>query len=164
MKHLQLYESDLSKYAIKEFGMEKVMPTQKVGFLFHGTEISRALSILKDGSINNSNYAYDKGHFKWEPFFKHPNRLDDLYGHFVYLSKSSNGFFGVGDCDVLFCVNGNQLIKTTPIYRSKNKKIEGYLFMAENKVPLDCVTKIYCWDEDQMKLMKGLTQIPIILM
>lgn len=162
MKYLKLFESFLSDYAEKEFDTTKINSEENVGTLYHCTSISRAISILKEKYIQTANVVFDNGIYKYKPWFKQEEYKEDLYGNFVYTSKDSEGFWGVGDCDVMFCINGDLLKKIRNIYKANDPKIEGHLHMIEGSVPIYCVFELYCWQDKHINELKNLTNIKII--
>ena len=164
MKYIKLFESFLSDYAEIGFKTTKINTNEKVGILYHGTSLSNAISILKEKNIYTPNAAYDKGLFNDRPWFKDflPKEDDDLYGEFVYTSQTTkNGYCGVSECNVMFCIYGDKLKKYRNIYKADDKRLEGNLHMVEGSIPIHLVSEIYCWDTEHIRELKKYTRIKI---
>jgi len=161
MRHIKLWESFHKDYAEEEFDTVQISPEEEVGDLHHGTSLLAALNILQGGEISTPNSVFDQGRYTFTPWFKKEETLDPLYGDFVYTTKDRDGFYGVGECDVIFVVDGDALKKIRPIYKTIDQKIEGHLHMVEGSIPLELCSELICFDGQKKKIISSFTGIKI---
>lgn len=121
-------------------------------FLYHSTDITNAINILKCGEIKTyENILKDIGE-NTEDWYDDPN-----YGKYVYLSDflhNNNNYYGLSDLDVTFEIDSSKIKhKITQADRS----YEGGTISVKGNIPLSIVNKVivYKQDENLIKILNS---------
>lgn len=120
--------------------------------LYHSTDISNAINILKTGEIKtyeNILKATNQDPSDWYD--------DPEYGKYVYVSDfphNNNNYYGLSDLDVTFVIDSNKIKhKMTQADRS----YEGGTISVEGNIPLSAVVKVLVYkpNENLIKLLQN---------
>jgi hypothetical protein len=118
--------------------------------LYHSTDITNAINILKSGEIKTYENILKATNQDPSEWYDDPN-----YGNFVYVSDfphDESNYYGLSDLDVTFVIDSNKIKhKMTQADRS----YEGGTISVEGNIPLSAVVKVllHTSDENLIKLL-----------
>lgn len=131
------------EYVKKIFNATRVSNNEKIGILYHGTSIEKAIKILKSGFIKTANEVNKhKDGTPWYMNLQHGKisnkyKQDIKYGEFIYASKMNpykDDFYGAMDSSVVFILNGDAILKNYSVFN--NPSIEGSVYLIQGNIPL----------------------------
>ena len=113
-----------TKYLIEQLeklsGKKVVLRENKqFSLLYHSTDISNAINILKSGEIKTYENILRNNNQNPEDWYDDPN-----YGKFVYVSDfphNENNYYGLSDLGVTFVIDSNKINKIPKYVTIKNE-------------------------------------------
>ena len=120
--------------------------------LYHSTDITNAINILKSGEIKTYENILKATNQDPSEWYDDPN-----YGKFVYVSDfphDESNYYGLSDLDVTFVIDSNNIKhKMTQADRS----YEGGTISVEGNIPLSAVVNVllYNSNENLIKLLES---------
>lgn len=133
------------EYVKKIFNAYRLNPNQKVGIIYHGTSIDKAIKILKSGEIKTANevnkYRKDTPWYLNLKDEENPRKIlrDEKYGDFVFASRLNplkDDFCAAVDNSVVFIIDGDAVLRHIDMFSNPDLKLEGGIFMIRGNIPL----------------------------
>jgi len=118
--------------------------------LYHSTDITNAINILRSGEIKTYENILKATNQDPSDWYDDPN-----YGKFVYVSDfphDENNYYGLSDLDVTFVIDSTKIKHKM---HQADRSYEGGTISVEGNIPLNAVVNvlIYNPDENLIKLL-----------
>ncbi len=118
--------------------------------LYHSTDITNAINILRSGEIKTYENILKATNQDPSDWYDDPN-----YGKFVYVSDfphDENNYYGLSDLDVTFVINGSKIKHKM---NQADRSYEGGTISVNGNIPLNAVVKVllHTSDKNLIKLL-----------
>jgi len=118
--------------------------------LYHSTDITNAINILKSGEIKTYENILRATNQDPSDWYDDPN-----YGKFVYVSDFPHDetiYYGLSDLDVTFVIDGGKIKHKM---NQADRSYEGGTISVNGNIPLNAVVKVllHTSDENLIKLL-----------
>lgn len=118
--------------------------------LYHSTDITNAINILRSGEIKTYENILKASNQDPSEWYDDPN-----YGKFVYVSDfphDENNYYGLSDLDVTFIIDSTKIKHKM---HQADRSYEGGTISVEGNIPLNAVVNvlIYNPDDNLIKLL-----------
>lgn len=118
--------------------------------LYHSTDITNAINILRSGEIKTYENILKATNQDPSDWYDDPN-----YGKFVYVSDfphDENNYYGLSDLDVTFVIDSTKIKHKM---HQADRSYEGGTISVKGNIPLNAVVNvlIYNPDENLIKLL-----------
>jgi hypothetical protein len=120
--------------------------------LYHSTDITNAINILRSGEIKTYENILKATNQDPSDWYDDPN-----YGKFVYVSDfphDESNYYGLSDLDVTFVIDSSKIKHKM---HQADRSYEGGTISVEGNIPLNAVVKVllYNSDENLIKLLEN---------